>query len=283
MRDFITIQLRDGATVRANIAGSGPPLLLLGNMVSWQFWHHQVPFFARHFRVIAPEYRATPIPGMRAIDALAADVPDLLAQLGHERALLMGHSIGSMVLAQLLATQPDVAEAVVLANGFLQLRLLPVPLHRVFGRFQPRLVPVLNAVYPRLPIVLRQLGSLGLLWGLQIIFLHREPDAEKRKLFFSYTDTPDGSMLLRLDTALEYHAPPDLSRADVPVLVVSGGADHWMTAWEPRRLTALLPRGEQHVLPEIGHMAPMIVPDEFNRVVLRFLQRVTAPAAERVL
>lgn len=283
MSEFTMITLRDGAQVRALVAGDGPPLLLLGNMVSWEFWDSQIPFFAQRYRVIAPAYRSDPIKGMRSLDALAADVPDLLHALGYERALLMGHSIGSMVLAQVLATQPEVATAVVLANGFLQLRLLPRSLHRWLHALQPRLVPVIRALYPRLPYVARQLGSYWLLWGMQIIFLHREPASEKRKLFFAYTDTSDSSMLMRLSAALEYHAPPDLSRAQVPVLVLSSSEDHWMSPEEPRRLTELLPQGEQHVLQGIGHMAPMIVPDEFNRVVLQFLERAAAPHAERVL
>jgi pimeloyl-ACP methyl ester carboxylesterase len=183
-----------------------------------------------------------------------------------------------MVLAQLLATEPGVAEAVVLANGFLQLRLLPAALHRVLYPLQPRLVPLLRLVYPRLPFVVRQLGSFALLWGLQTIFLHREPAAEKRKLFYAYTNTSDASMILRLSAALEYAAPPDLSRAQVPALVLSSSEDHWMKPSEPRRLAALLPQGEQRMLSGAGHMAPLIVPDAFNREVLAFFHRVAAAA-----
>lgn len=275
MGEWIAVTLRDGAQVRAKVAGSGPPLLLLGNMVSWEFWYNQIPFFAQHYRVIAPEYRAKPIPGVSALEALAADVPDLLNTLGYKQAILMGHSIGAMVLGRLLETQPEVASTVVLANGFLQLRLLPVPLHRLLHPLQPKLVPLLWRLYPRIPWVARQLGSFALLWGSQLIFLHHEPHREKRIMFFSYTDTPDPSMIMRLGAALDYHAPPDLKRATMPVLVVSSGCDHWMQLWEAKQLVASLPQGEQHIFPGIGHMSPMIVPDDFNHEVLCFLRRVS--------
>lgn len=272
MSEFVSVTLRDGAVVRAKVSGHGPPLLLLGNMVSWPFWCHQIPALARHYRVIAPEYRNQPAPEADALTALAADVPDLVHALGYERALLIGHSIGAMVLGRVLETTPDVAQAVVLANGFLRLRLLPTALHRL----QPRLVPLLWAIYPRLPWLARQIGSYALLWGDQHIFLHREPAGEKRKMFFGYTFTPDVSMVLRLASALEYQQPPDLRRAMLPVLVVSGGQDRWVPLADARQLVKRLPCGEHVIFPSIGHMLPMIVPDEFNRVVLEFLGRTQA-------
>ncbi|HEX6291332.1 MAG TPA: alpha/beta hydrolase [Herpetosiphonaceae bacterium] len=269
MSTITTLRLRDGSTVRAKIMGQGPPLLLFANMVSWEFWCHQIPVLAQRYRVIAPEYRRVYLPGVTALDALADDVPDLLHGLGYERALLMGHSIGAMVLARMLEKTPKVAAAVVLANGFLHLRVLPGPLHHL----QPRLVPLLRAIYPRLPWLARQLGSYTLLWGDQHIFLHREPDSEKRKMFFGYTFTPDASMVLRVGSALEYHEPPDLIRATMPVLVISGGQDRWVSVAQARRLAESLPCGEHLICPSVGHMLPMIVPEIFNRAVLEFFGR----------
>jgi pimeloyl-ACP methyl ester carboxylesterase len=270
--DFITITLGDGAVVRAKVAGDGPPLLLLGNMVSWPFWCYQFPAFAQHYRVIAPEYRNEPRRGMTALDALAADVPDMIHALGHERMLVVGHSIGSMVLAQVLATTPDVLHAVVLGNGFLALRILPRRMHCFLHKLQPKLVPLLW-IYPYLPWVARQLGSFALLWGMELIFLHSEPNELKRRMFWGYTMTSDASMVLRLQAALQYDWPPDLHAARVPALVVSSGNDHWMQPAEARQLVEDLPCAEQVILPGVGHMSPMAAPDAFNQVVLAFLGR----------
>lgn len=274
-----TITLRDGARIRAKIAGDGPPLILLGNMVSWPFWCHQFPAFAQKYRVIAPEYRNKVIPGVSALDALAADVPDLVQALGYERAFLAGHSIGAMVLARMLEQTPEVAAAVVLSNGFWRMRILPEWLHE----FQPKLAALLWAIYPRLPWLVRQLGSYALLWGDQHIFLHREPASQKRKMFFGYTMTPDVSMVLRLQSALEYHRPPDLSRATMPVLLVSSGQDRWVPVEDACKLAASLPCGEHIMCPPIGHMLPMVIPDDFNRFVLDFLARAQGAAQSGVL
>lgn len=278
LSDFISITLRDGATVRARVAGQGPPLLLLGNMVAWPFWSAQIPTLAQHYRVIAPEYRSQTVPGCGALELLAADVPDLLQALGYRQALLMGHSIGAMVLARVLERTPEVAQAVVLANGFLRMPLLPTALHRL----QPRLASLLWA-YPHLPWVVRQLGAYAFVWIDQHVFLHREPDSEKRKMFFGYTQTPDVAMVLSVAAAIEYHQPPDLSRATMPVLVVTGGQDRWVPLTDAQRLVALLPAGEHVICPSVGHMLPMIVPDLFNRIVLEFFARATVPAEMPVL
>lgn len=270
MAELIEVKLRDGARVRAQVAGNGPPLVLYANMVSWEFWEQQIPALAQRYRVIAPEYRSDPIPGVGALDTLAADVPDLVRALGYERALLMGHSIGSMVLARLLDTDVSCAAAVVLANGFWRMRVLPPMLHRL----QPPLGRLLWAIYPRLPWTVRQIGSYALLWGDQHIFLRREPDAPKRRMFYAYTFTPDPSMVLRLRAALDYHQPPDLRRAHVPALLVSSSEDRWVPLGDARALAERLPCGEHVIVPGVGHMLPMIAPDVFNRVVLEFLGRV---------
>jgi 3-oxoadipate enol-lactonase len=266
------LTLRDGATVRARVAGSGPPLLLFPNMVSWPFWCEQIDVFSRCYRVIAPEYRDKVLPGSDALDTLADDVPDILAGLGYDRAALVGHSIGAMVLARMLERRPDVASAVVLANGFWRMRMLPTPLQKM----QPALRRPLGALYPRLPWVARQIGSAALLWWDQHIFCHDEPRSNKQRMFFGYTMTPDTSMVLRVSAALEYNRPPDLSRATMPVLLVSGGRDRWVPARDAERLAAALPRGEHVVISDCGHMLPMVAAGSFNSTVLDFLGRAEA-------
>ncbi len=269
---FVTLTLRDGATVRARVAGHGPPLLLLGNMVSWPFWSEQIDEFSKQYRVIAPEYRDQVLPGSDALDTLAGDVPDMLRALGYQSAALVGHSIGAMVLARMLERQPEVATAVVLANGFWRMRVFPTLLQKV----QPSLRRPLGSIYPRLPWVARQIGSVAFLWWDQHIFCHDEPRSAKQRMFYGYTMTPDTSMVLRVSAALEYNRPPDLSRATMPVLLVSSGRDYWVTASDAERLAAALPRGEHVIFAECGHMLPMVAAERFNATVLDFLARAGA-------
>jgi pimeloyl-ACP methyl ester carboxylesterase len=180
-----------------------------------------------------------------------------------------------MVLARMLERRPEAASAVVLANGFWRMRALPTALERL----QPALRRPLGALYPRLPWVARQIGSAALLWWDQHIFCHDEPRSAKQRMFFGYTMTPDTSMVLRVSAALEYSRPPDLSRATMPVLLVSAGRDHWVTAHDAERLAAALPRGEHITFPQCGHMLPIVAAERFNAAVLDFLGRAEKPGS----
>ena len=88
-------------------AGSGPVLLLVhGITSSADAWRSVMPALARHFTVVAPDLlghggSAKPR-GDYSLGAYASGLRDLLAALGHERATVVGHSMGggiAMVMA----------------------------------------------------------------------------------------------------------------------------------------------------------------------------------------
>jgi len=107
-------------------------------------------------------------------------------------------------------------------------------------------------------------------------------------------DHPDEYEAL-LAARLEYPTPPEcwaaqfaacetflragvpVERLDVPALVLHGDADRVVPAENGRILAERLPRARLVVLSGRGHLAPLEQPDEFNSVVLAFLDEVEAP------
>lgn len=83
-------------------AGRGYPLVLLhGWPQSWYEWRKIIPALAEHYTLIAPDLRGLgdsekPMTGYDK-RTLAADVAELLAQLGHERVGVVGHDWGGAV------------------------------------------------------------------------------------------------------------------------------------------------------------------------------------------
>src|SRR5437899_2823250 len=98
-----------------------PPLVFLhGIGGAARAWRGQLDFFKDRYRSIAwdmPGYGGSaPLPTV-SIVALADALQDFLQQVGATTPILVGHSIGGMIVQQLLAKNPRIAaSAVVLAQ-----------------------------------------------------------------------------------------------------------------------------------------------------------------------
>jgi pimeloyl-ACP methyl ester carboxylesterase len=112
-----------GRAVSYAQAGSGPVLLLIHG-IGGTFesdWRAVIEPLAREHTVIAPD-----LPGHGAsaqgagdysIGALAAGLRDLLVALGHDRATLVGHSLGGGVAMQFAYQFPEATERLVLVSS----------------------------------------------------------------------------------------------------------------------------------------------------------------------
>src|SRR4051794_41602752 len=112
-----------GHPVSYREAGSGPVLLLIHGITSSSgAWSDVVPALAEHYTVIAPDLlghggSAKPR-GDYSLGAYASGLRDLLAALGHDRATVVGHSMGGGIAMQMAYQFPDRAERMVLvASG----------------------------------------------------------------------------------------------------------------------------------------------------------------------
>src|SRR5258708_26710417 len=98
---------------------SRPLVFLHGIGGAARAWRAQLDYFGDRYRAIAwdmPGYGGSaPLPTV-SIAALADALHDFLQQVGAVKPILIGHSIGGMIVQQLLAQSPDIARAVVLAQ-----------------------------------------------------------------------------------------------------------------------------------------------------------------------
>lgn len=93
----------DGVTLRAIHRGdpSRPPLVLLhGGGANAHWWDHLAPALARHFHVVALDFRGhgeSDYPAARKVGAFSDDLDALLEQIGAPDPILVGHSLGGHV------------------------------------------------------------------------------------------------------------------------------------------------------------------------------------------
>ena len=106
-----------GAEIHALVGGDGPPLALLhGYPQTHVMWHRVAPRLAEAFTVVAPDLRgygrSSKPPGGEgsanyAKRAMARDIVEVMAALGHDRFLLAGHDRGGRVAYRLALDHPD--------------------------------------------------------------------------------------------------------------------------------------------------------------------------------
>jgi pimeloyl-ACP methyl ester carboxylesterase len=111
-----------GRRVSYLTAGEGPVLLLVHGIASdSEAWRASLPLIARRAKVIAPDLpghgSSSKAPGDYSLGSLASVLRDLLVKLGHERATLVGHSLGGGVAMQFAYMFPERAERLVLVSS----------------------------------------------------------------------------------------------------------------------------------------------------------------------
>src|SRR3954463_8386020 len=82
-------------------------------------WRSQLDHFGERYRAIAwdmPGYNGSALLPSVSIASLADALDDFLQQAGATKPILVGHSIGGMIVQQLLTKSPTIARAVVLAQ-----------------------------------------------------------------------------------------------------------------------------------------------------------------------
>lgn len=115
-----TIDVGDGISIFARIAGSGPPLLLLhGYPQTHLCWHKIAPALAERFTVVATDLRgygasskppSDPDHASYSKRAMAQDQVRAMAALGFDRFFLAGHDRGGRVAHRLVLDHADCIE-----------------------------------------------------------------------------------------------------------------------------------------------------------------------------
>ncbi len=116
----------DGVTIRAAVAGEGPPVLLLhGYPQTHSMWHRVAPGLTDHHTVVLADLRGygdSSRPASAADHAsyskraMAADQVGLMASLGYDNFALVGHDRGARVAHRLCLDHPQAVSRVALLD-----------------------------------------------------------------------------------------------------------------------------------------------------------------------
>ena len=262
-----------GVNVHYTQAGEGPVVLLVHGLgTSSVTWGHNIePLAAAGYTVLAPD-----LPGYGDSDkprslsyspeAGARLIHDFLDALGVDRVSLVGNSAGGLISGLFALDHPLRVERLVLvASGGLgrdvswALRILSVP---VLGEliYQPTLLRMLgvgNRLFYRPPAF-----PEGFLPGPERL------DPESRRA----TIKAVRSGITLFGQKKRCRIIDRLAGLAVPIMTVWGTEDRYIPVSHAHLMGRVLPRSEVRTITECGHWPHMERADEFNALLIRFLE-----------
>ena len=241
-----------------------PPLLFLhGIGGAARAWRGQLEAFSGRYRAMAwdmPGYGGSAPLAAVSIAALADALRDFLQQVGATKPILVGHSIGGMIVQQLLATNPGIASAVVLAQtspafgkpdgdwqkSFIDARLGPLDRGETMVSLAPALV-----------------GEL----------VGDDPDESGMKLARDcMASVPEATYRATMLALLGFDQRNALRNIAVPTLLLSGSRDNNAPAPMMAKMATYIPSAQYVELEGVGHLANLERPDAFNAALDQFLK-----------
>jgi len=242
----------DGAGVYYEIAGAGPPLVLLHGIGSnSRSWQRQLSVLSSDFKVIAwdaPGYgRSSDPAGKPSMRFYADRLRGLLDELGLSNIFLLGHSTGGMIAQEFYRAYASYVSALILADtryvgsgSNLEERLRMIRTMTPAQLAAVRAPKLLSAAAPQAVIeetisIMSEVRPFGYEFAARAL---------------AEADTRDVLRDLR-----------------VPTLLIWGAEDEITPLWDERPAGARL-----EVIPNAGHLCYAEQPERFNTIVREFLR-----------
>jgi 3-oxoadipate enol-lactonase len=252
---------------------ASPPLVFLhGIGGAARVWKGQLDFFSERYRTIAwdmPGYgRSTPLSTV-SIATLADAFSGFLQQIGASKPILVGHSIGGMIVQQLLATRPAIARAVVLAQT-------SPAFGKADGDWQKEFIAA------RLGPLDRGETMVSLAPMLVRELVGDDPDREGIDLAREcMAAVPASTYRATMLALLGFDQRSALKNIAVPTLVLSGSKDKNAPAPMMAKMASYIPSAKYVEIEGAGHLVNLERPATFNAALDAFLQ--TSVAATSVV
>jgi 3-oxoadipate enol-lactonase len=226
-------------------------------------WRGQLNAFSDRYRAIAwdmPGYGASAPLATVSIATLADALQDFLRAVGATKPILVGHSIGGMIVQQWLVKNPNAAAAVVLAQtspafgkpdgdwqkAFIDARLGPLDRGETLVSLAPSLVQEL-------------VGD--------------DPDASGMDLARDcMASVPPGTYRATMLALMGFDLRAALKSIAVSTLVLSGSRDNNAPAPMMAKMASYIPSATYLELDGVGHLANLERPGAFNAALDTFLK-----------
>jgi 3-oxoadipate enol-lactonase len=258
------IATSEGVRIAYETRGEGPSLVLVHGLGYGRWgWEPVLDALAERFSVVCMDNRGVGAsdapPGPYTAGAMARDVAAVMEDAGLERAHVLGTSLGGMVAQELALARPELVDRLVLVcttpGGP---EAYPLPERTLVLFANAATLPREEAL--RL-FVENALGEDPEPRLVERILAHRRVEPQTLEAWQAQAAAGAG-----------FDAWERVPSIQAPTLVVHGTADHVVDVRNAELLARLLPDARVELLEGAGHLLFWEQPDEFVRLVTRFLE-----------
>jgi len=247
-------------------AGKGTPIVLIhGHPFDHTMWAPQITAFSDRYQVISPDLRGygkSPLPAAIAttFEDYATDVLGLLDSMKIDGFHLSGLSMGGQIIMEIFRQAPDRVKSLIFADTFA-------------GLDTPEAKQARNAA----AIKLEEEGMAG--YADEVIskmitpaHVRSQPDVAAHVLKMMKSTLPlAAATAMRARSERIDYLNIVLPEIDIPTLVIVGREDEFTPVAKAEELQSHLQNCKLVIIEDAGHMPNMEQPEEFNKVVLDFL------------
>jgi 3-oxoadipate enol-lactonase len=255
----------NGSSIQFESQGDGPPIVFVHGLGGTSnVWHAQRVTLSRYFRVVALDLpgsgRSDKSRKAYSIDGWADDVAGLMDQLGLHDAVVVGHSMGTVIVQKFAAKYPQKAKAIVLAGALVELG-----------------PPGKEAFTKRAETVESQ-GMIGV--ADQVMLGALSPGTRERSP--ALAGLVREMLLSNCPTCYAGHcraliagsAKADQPRIACPTLLVVGDQDPVTPLALQRQIAAAIANSKIRIVPNTAHLTMLETPEAFNAILLEFLATI---------
>jgi pimeloyl-ACP methyl ester carboxylesterase len=235
--------------------GEGEVLLLLhGLMGALSNWDKVIDEFRSEFRVIIPLLPIYDLPLLTTgVKSLAKYVHKFVTYKELSDVTLLGNSLGGHVALIYVLSHPEIVRSMVLtgSSGLYE---------NAFGGSFPKR------------------GSYDFVKE-KVEFTFYDPNIATKELVDEvYRTVNDRHSVIRIlamaKSAIRHNMKKDLNKIDIPVSLIWGKDDKITPPEVAVEFHELLPDSELHWIDQCGHAPMMEQPEEFNKILKSFLERI---------
>jgi pimeloyl-ACP methyl ester carboxylesterase len=286
----VRVRTDEGFDLHVETAGDGPSMMLCnGLFCSTHYYEPWIATFRDRYRVVSFDYRGhgrsddPPDADLVGVDELVDDAATVLAAATSGPTILVGHSMGVRVVAELARRFPDRVRAVILLCGSGWTVLGKTETSPTLERAAAGALSLLGRVPGVFRRVRDRVATPDVLIAAGSLFggLSRETPRGPVEELLKNVRRLDPRLMTSLSRSYLLHSAREaLAGLTVPVLQIVGDRDMLAPPAHAEEIGGFLREGTTHVMRGCTHLAPIERPDELHAVVDRFLLQLPSDSRE---